>query len=67
MTTMTSHATDARPEKEYVITTLLDLVAAVSDVADTDAEVVATVRHMMESGRVRLIGHFTEADFGLAA
>lgn len=33
---------------------LLDLVGAVSEVARDDREVVAVVRHLMESGRVRL-------------
>jgi hypothetical protein len=43
-------------------TTLLDLVAAVSEVAKTEAEVVATVQHLINSGRVRLVGHFRGPD-----
>jgi hypothetical protein len=39
-------------------TTLLDLVLAVSEVAETEAEVVATVHHMVRSGRVQLRGNF---------
>ncbi len=44
--------------------TLLDLVWAVSEAADSEAEVVATVLHLIESGRVRLCGSFRGA--GLA-
>lgn len=36
--------------------TLLDLVAAVQDAAESDAEVVATLRHMAETGHLRLDG-----------
>ena len=38
--------------------TLLELVGAVCDVTDDDAEVVATVLHMLRSGQVRLCGNF---------
>ncbi len=41
--------------------TLLELVRAVSEVTDDDREVVATVRHMLQSGRVRLCGNFRNA------
>ena len=34
--------------------TLLDLVAGVQDAAESDAEVTSTLRHMFETGRVRL-------------
>ena len=34
--------------------TLLDLVTAVNDSAETEAEVIATVVHMVNSGAVRL-------------
>ncbi len=47
-------ASPARP----VETTLLDLVQAVSEVAQSEAEVVATVHQMLRSGRVRLTGSF---------
>ncbi|MEE8556262.1 MAG: hypothetical protein V3T14_00070 [Myxococcota bacterium] len=50
---------DARPAPT---TTLLDLVAVVASVSDSDAEVVATVQHLINSGRIRLVGHFTGAD-----
>lgn len=52
--------TDPQPTRE--IMTLLDLVAAVAAVADTEDEVIATVRHLINSGRVRLVGHFRGAD-----
>ena len=39
-------------------TTLLELVEAVSEFADNDAEVVATVVHMVNSGAVELCGTF---------
>ncbi len=48
-------------------TTLLDLVKAVSEYADTDAEVVATVVHMVNSGMVTLCGNFRGARFDLAS
>jgi len=38
--------------------TLLELVDAVNDVATNEAEVVATVRHMLQTGRIRLCGNF---------
>lgn len=43
---------------QVVETTLLELVRAVSDVTDDDREVVATVMHLLRSGRVRLVGNF---------
>ncbi len=44
------------------VTTLLDLVAAVAESAKTEAEVVATVTHLINSGQIRLIGNFQGAD-----
>jgi hypothetical protein len=38
--------------------TLLDLVRAVSEETADDREVVATVLHLLRSGRVRLVGNF---------
>jgi hypothetical protein len=43
--------------------TLLDLVTAVSRAARTDAEVVATVVYLVNSGKVRLCGSFKGARF----
>jgi len=44
--------------------TLLDLVSAIADEAQTDEEVVATVQHLIESGKVRLVGNFRSNDVG---
>jgi len=41
-------------------TTLLELVAAVSEVARSEAELVATVLDLVESGRARLTGNFRD-------
>ena len=48
-------------------TTLLDLVKAVGEHARTEAELVATVVYMVNSGRARLCGSFRGARFDLAA
>ena len=45
--------------------TLLDLVKAVSDDAPSEAEVIATVVYLVNSGRVRLCGNFRGARFDL--
>jgi len=45
--------------------TMLDLVQAVSANARTDAEVVATVVYLVNSGAVRLGGNFRGARFDL--
>ena len=45
--------------------TLLELVNAVADYARSDAEVIATVVHMVNSGAVRLRGTFKGARFDL--
>lgn len=51
---------------EYVVeSTLLDLVQAVADESEDEREVVATVLHLLRSGRVRLTGNF--GDRGLDA
>ncbi len=42
--------------------TLLDLVAAVADEAATDEEVVATIQHLIETGKVNLVGNFCSGD-----
>jgi hypothetical protein len=46
--------------------TLLDLVTAVSEYATTESEVVATIIHLVNSGRVRLSGNFRGATFDLS-
>jgi hypothetical protein len=44
------------PEPHEV--TLLELVEAICDEADDDLEIVATVLHLLRTGRVRLRGNF---------
>jgi len=51
---ISTHEESSRPEGF----TLLELVQAICEVTSDDREVVATVRHMLRSGRVRLIGNF---------
>ena len=45
--------------------TLLDLVQAVSGHARNEAEVIATVVDLVNSGQVRLCGNFKDARFDL--
>lgn len=47
--------------------TLLDLVTAVAASARSDAEIVATVVHLVNSGQVQLCGTFKGARFQLEA
>jgi len=42
--------------------TLLDLVQAVAEFAETDAEVAAVVEHLLETGRVLLTRPFQGAE-----
>ncbi len=44
------------------VTTLLDLVAAVADASSSDAEVIATIKDLINSGKVTLVGEFLGAD-----
>ena len=46
-------------------TTLLDLVSAVAEHARSEAELIATVVYMVNSGHVRLCGNFKGARFDL--
>jgi hypothetical protein len=41
--------------------TLLDLIEAVAEVADSEDEIVSVVAHLVNSGRVRLVGSFRGA------
>jgi len=43
--------------------TMLDLVKVVSETAETESEVVATVVHLVNSGIVQLCGNFRGARF----
>ncbi len=46
-------------------TTLLDLVNVVNEYAESEAEVLATVIYLVNSGTVRLCGNFAGARFNL--
>lgn len=48
-------------------TTLLELVVAVTDEADSEDEVIATVVHLVNSGAVRLCGSFRGARIDLGS
>jgi len=48
------------------MTTLLDLVNAVNEYARSEAELIATVVYMVNSGQVRLCGTFNSSRFDLA-
>ena len=48
----------AHPGSAPLETTLLELVRAVGEVTQDDREIVATVRHLLCSGRVVLCGSF---------
>lgn len=45
--------------------TLLDLVTVVSELAESEGELIATVVHMVNSGSVRLCGNFRGARFAI--
>lgn len=45
---------DVTPMTREERLTLLDLVSAVQDAAEDDAEVVATLRNMVDTGHVRI-------------
>ena len=49
-----------------VQTTLLELISAVNDVAETEEEVIATIVHLVNSGTVRLGGSFRGARLDIA-
>ena len=48
-----------------ITVTLLDLVNAICDQTDSEAEVLAAVIHLVNSGKVRLGGSFRDACFDL--
>jgi hypothetical protein len=60
MATATSAGSETAIAHEPLRVTLLELVGAVCDVTESDAEVVATVLYMLETGRVRLCGSFRD-------
>ena len=44
--------------RQQIETTLLSLILTVAEVTDDEAEIVATVLHLISSGKVRLSGNF---------
>ena len=60
---MSAATPSASMEAEWSVqpTTLLDLVRTIGSVTEDDREVVATVLHMLRTGRVRLCGNFSGA------
>jgi hypothetical protein len=52
------HEIPTNPVGEPWPVTLLELIEAVSQVSETEQEVLATVTYMLNSGRVRLSGNF---------
>lgn len=54
------HEVDTTPVKEPRPVTLLELIEAVSEVSDTEQEMLATVTYMLHSGRIRLAGNFRD-------
>lgn len=47
--------------------TMLDLVSAIAEDAQTEEELIATAVYMVNSGRVRLCGNFAGARFDLGS
>jgi hypothetical protein len=54
------HEIQTNPSDEPQSVTLLELVKAVSEVSDSEREILATVTYMLNSGRVRLSGNFRD-------
>lgn len=54
------HAIETGVEEVPTELTLLELIDAVSEVSDTEQEVIATVSYMLNSGRIRLAGNFKD-------
>ena len=50
--------------EERQVTTLLEVVNAVAEFAQDDDEAVAVILHLLSTGRMTLLGEFTEQDFG---
>jgi hypothetical protein len=66
--TLAAASTPLRPQPVFADSlevTLWELVWAVSQVADNEREVIATVAHMLESGSVRLVGNFRDCPIAL--
>ncbi len=57
----TADQTGSWQEPTVIHTALLELVQAIISITDDDTQVVATVVHLINSGRVRLTGTFKNA------
>ena len=57
-------AQTASCDDERHVTTLLDVVNAVAELAHSDDEAVAVILHLLSSGQVKLRGEFTYYYFG---
>ena len=57
----TADRTGSWQETTVIHTTLLELIQAINSLTDDDTHVVATVVHLINSGRVRLTGTFKNA------
>jgi hypothetical protein len=72
MTNMQPHthepvAQETEPMARTRELTLLDVIQAVSEVAENDREIIATVVHLISSGQVRLCDEAIEAIRDLVA
>ena len=47
-----------QPGGESIDATLLELVQAIAQSTNDERQIIATVRHLLRTGRVRLIGNF---------
>ena len=62
---MAENANSRTPgENARIETTLLDLVSAVADAAESDEEVVAAISSILNSGQVMLVGNFRAESLG---
>ena len=54
------HEIQTNPSDEPQRVTLLELIEAVSEVSESEREILATVTYMLTSGRIRLSGSFRD-------
>ncbi len=60
MRTATSQSIET-PASEPISVTLLEVVRAVGDITSNDHEVVATVLHLLVTGKIKLRGNFRDS------
>ena len=65
--TFDDHGQETFPMARSRYPTLLDLIRAVSEVAASDQEMLATIADLINSGRVRLCGDSAGATIDLSA